>query len=905
MIDFLSSAIVWLRNFSLVFLILVAVISGINFYFQTESRRQNVSADLSGRPLKGSNILTEPKMLSVGQKISAKEIINYLKEVGFGEITQSPTTGELPVGCFLFIAEKKQLRLRSAIDDHLYPPLIIEWNGKNEIVRLVSSESETLSAQIEGYHFNNRVYETKEENEQSKLKNFVVIRIPTRGFILQGKNIYYVTQGSEGAFDLAVSPRNLIGSVYRNYVESPFKKWLGYDTGNDTGGSTPAMQLCRSAILLDKRDTLVRKLREVYCASDLSSRLTEPQLAESYFNHVYYGFWRGEHLYGVETAARKIFGKSAADLGLYEAAWLCALAPTPERLKKLAVGDRKTIAKHQTRVEAILDRTLARFPEQFTAEQIAEAKTKTPKFSAVKTVSRQTRLDRVAKPFMQMAFREFPPLRENIDLDTLTVSAARLSDAVYTTRLDADLMFAAERILQKRLKTINVAFPPIDENGKRVNDALVGVVSLADPKTGEIIALVIAATDPKREISALYANALIDPGSQKKVFDLTAALESGLITPATVIDPSKGRVIERCNGKEWQPNIGVGGVKTAADVLSLSDDGGIVYIVGNLLGLDESVAFYERITGSSVEPLKTNSECRQYASVNAIGFGKMGASPLRLGEGFSTFANGGWKSKNRFLSIAHFEENSESPPVLPATVPEPVISPQTAYQMMWMMRRVLTSGTAAKLPFSEYLRKHPEIMVGCKTGSGAMAVGFSCAAPNFVASVQIFYADGSRFRQSDKNRIFAADTSARIFSDLMMEALKIKPALFKGEIPRPEGIVEVKVDLQRGCRDDSGVSVPFRAGTELKLCSEETTESPSRPKVYIVDTGDKSNLNLRVNKDLNSGSAGVAPQGAEVNVLFCETEKVVVNGRRGSWCRVRYGADEGWAWGWFIRAPRE
>jgi len=902
MIASISSYIVLVRNVGIGILVCVAAVSITNSYFQTDSGQKNDESDLTARPLKGGIILTAPKPLAVGQKISRKEIISYLKEIGFSDITKLPPSGELPVGCFRVIAEENQLQLRSLVDDHLYPPLTIAWNGKNEIVRLISDGGETLSAEIEGYSFNNRVYEMAEKEAQTVLKNFVVVRIPTRGQVLQEKTIYYVTQASEGSFALPVSPKSLLGSVYRNYIESPIKSLLKYEVGNPTGGGTPTMQLCRNAILHDKRDSFLRKIREIYCASDLSTRLSEPETAQAYLNHIYFGFWRGEHLYGVETAAQKIFDKSAGDLDLAEAAWISALAPSPGRLGKLASGDEKTLAKHKTRVNAILDRTLERYADRFTPQQIAEAKLKTLKFSTVKTVSRQTRLDRVTESFIQMASKEFSPLKKELDAATLTVSAGQLSDAVYQTRLEPELMFAAERILKKRLKEIRAAFPPVNEKGKTVNDALVGVVSITDPKTGEVIALVVATTDPKREASMLYANALIDPGSQKKIFDISAALEAGLITPATLIDPSKGRIIERCNGKEWRPRMGVGGVKAVAEVLSKSDDGGITFIVGNLLGLEESIAFYERITGSRVKHLETNSECRQYASLNAIGFGEMEASSLRMNESLSPFANHGLKSKNRFLTDVHFNGNLESQPSLSVLDQEQIISPQTAYQMMWMMRRVLTQGTAAKLPFSEYVRKHPELSIGCKTGSGGMSVGFSCAAPKFVASVQIFYADGSRFRQSGKNQIFAADTSAKIFSDLMMETLKIKPELLKGEIPRPEGIVEVKVDFTRGCRSESGEIVPFRAGTEPQFCSEAIQESE---RVFVVDTKDDSGLNLRESKDLKSAVIGFAPEGAQIDLLFCEDEQFVVNGRSGTWCRVRYGESEGWAWGWFLRELHE
>jgi membrane peptidoglycan carboxypeptidase len=883
---------------AIVFLVCIAIGSVANFYFLAESKHFIEAADLTARPLKGAIIMTASRTLVIGQKFSPKEFINYLKTVGFCEATKTHTLGDLPIGCFLINAENRQLHLRSLVDDHLYPPLIIRWSKNDEIVRLVSGGNEVNSAEVEGYSFNNRIYSLEQEQAETVLKNFVVIRIPTRWQSLQGKPIYYVAQAAEGSFNLPISPLNLLGSVNRNYIKPLF----GYKTGNLTGGSTPTMQLCRNAILYDERDSFIRKIREMYCASTLSTQLSEPEIVEAYFNHVYYGFWRGEHLYGVETAAQKIFGKSAVNLNLVESAWLCALAPTPIRLKKLAAGDEKNLALHQARVETILNRLLERYPDKFTPRQIEEAKGKSVKFSDVKNVSPQTRLDRMAKPFIQMVVQEFPPLKERIDPKTSDVSASQLSDTVYQTRLEPEIMFAAQRILQTQLKKIRASFPPINEKYKSVADDLVGVVSLTDPKTGEVIALVVATTNSEREISAIYANNLIDPASQKKVFDIALSLEKGLLTPITRINPAEGRIIEKCNGKLWKPETGVGEEKTVAEILSSSDDGGITKIVGDSLGLEESVGFFEKITENQVKTFENKTGCKQYAPLNAIGFG-VGIKPLQFNELFSMFSTEGNKYKNRFLSNIHFNGKFTSSASLPIAQPKPIISPQTSFQMMWMMRKVITEGTAANLPFSDYVRKHPQFAIGCKSGSGNLAVGFSCVTPRFTFSTQIFYAKGSRFRQTEKNKIFSANTAGKVWSDLMFEILKIKPKLFQGEIPRPDGIVEVKVDLARSCQSDSGVLVPFKSGTEPEPCDWTNESEPlnTQQRTFIVQTRNQQGVNLRESKSLDSPSLKFVPEGSQITVLSCETEQVFVNGRLGSWCRVEYEGMEGWVWGWTLK----
>src|SRR5687767_13783536 len=133
MIVFLAHRIAGFRNFAVGFLIIVMLTSMINFIFQYEASQKIASANLSARPLKGAIILTEPKPLTVSQKISQKDIINYLKEREFTDVSESMPSVEgfeIPIGCYVVDRAKNQLRLRSSVDDHLFPPLTIEWKGR-------------------------------------------------------------------------------------------------------------------------------------------------------------------------------------------------------------------------------------------------------------------------------------------------------------------------------------------------------------------------------------------------------------------------------------------------------------------------------------------------------------------------------------------------------------------------------------------------------------------------------------------------------------------------------------------------------------------------------------------------------------------------------------------------------
>ncbi len=91
------------------------------------------------------------------------------------------------------------------------------------------------------------------------------------------------------------------------------------------GGSTITQQVVKN-LLLDPERTYKRKIREALLARRLEQELTKDEILELYLNHIYFGHGR----YGIEEAARGIFGKSAKDLTIAEAAMLAGLPAGPE-----------------------------------------------------------------------------------------------------------------------------------------------------------------------------------------------------------------------------------------------------------------------------------------------------------------------------------------------------------------------------------------------------------------------------------------------------------------------------------------------------------------------------------------------------------------------------------------------
>jgi len=123
------------------------------------------------------------------------------------------------------------------------------------------------------------------------------------------------------------------------------------------GASTVTQQLARNSFELKER-TYQRKLVEIFLAQRIEESLSKDEIMELYLNRVYFG----SGLYGVESAARGYFGKSAADLDFGQSAMLAGLLKSPQSLSpwnnlEAATGVRDFVLKRMREL-GFIDRDL-------------------------------------------------------------------------------------------------------------------------------------------------------------------------------------------------------------------------------------------------------------------------------------------------------------------------------------------------------------------------------------------------------------------------------------------------------------------------------------------------------------------------------------------------------------------
>lgn len=122
------------------------------------------------------------------------------------------------------------------------------------------------------------------------------------------------------------------------------------------GGSTISQQLAKNLYLSPSKNP-VRKLKEAILTWRMERQLSKKRIMELYLNVAEWG----DGIYGIEAAARKHFGKSAAGLTPREAATLAAVIPNPRRYR--TDGTSKYVGNRSERIYQIMVRRGIVIPE--------------------------------------------------------------------------------------------------------------------------------------------------------------------------------------------------------------------------------------------------------------------------------------------------------------------------------------------------------------------------------------------------------------------------------------------------------------------------------------------------------------------------------------------------------------
>ena len=522
--------------------------------------------------------------------------------------------------------------------------------------------------------------------------------------------------------------------------------------GVQSGASTITQQVAKNFYLSSER-SFTRKFNEALLAYKIEQSLSKDKILELYFNQIYLG----QRAYGFASAAQIYFNKNVNDLTLAEAAMLAGLpkAPSaynpivnPERAKlrqtyilnnmleegMITLQQRDQALKEELHYERFVQNIdqnalyVAEMVRQELFEKYGED-AYTQGFKVYTTVD--TAHQRVATEALRKVLRNFDRgssyrgAENYIDLsksDNVEETVSQYLSTLYTVdkMIPAVVLEASRKGVQIQLPsgrkvTLNshaLGFAARAVNNEKMGEdrirrgsvirvkgsgdtftvvqepLLQGALVSLDAKTGAVRALV-GGYDYHSKTFNRATQAMRQPGSTFKPFVYSAALAKGMTASTMINDapislPGKG-----ANGKAWNPKNSDGrysGYITLRQALTASKNMVSIRILMSI-GIGYAQQYIQRF---GFKP----SEIPASLSM-ALGTGE--TTPLRIAEGYSVFANGGYKISAYVIDKIYDSQGrlkAQMQPLVAGENAPQAIDPRNAYIMYKIMQDVVRVGTA-------------------------------------------------------------------------------------------------------------------------------------------------------------------------------------------------------------------
>jgi membrane peptidoglycan carboxypeptidase len=270
-----------------------------------------------------------------------------------------------------------------------------------------------------------------------------------------------------------------------------------FGNGSTQGASTLSQQLVRltqSGVNEDR--TYALKIKELILAVELERSYSKQEILTGYLNTAPYGNVQ----YGVESAARDYFQKSAKELTLDEAAFLASIPQAPSYYSPYGPNfNPEALAGRQQYILKLMEQqkmiTTAQRQEALKVNTLAKVQEPKQKFAGINA------------PYFTLAAKEF--LNEKFGDQTVQRGGWKV-----TTTVDLGLQRLAEEQVSKGIAQV------------RRQKGDVAAFAAEDVKTGQIVALVGGPDFGNEEYGQNnYARYRLPPGSSFKPYDYAALIE--------------------------------------------------------------------------------------------------------------------------------------------------------------------------------------------------------------------------------------------------------------------------------------------------------------------------------------------------------------------------------------------
>ncbi|MDR2739868.1 MAG: PBP1A family penicillin-binding protein [Treponema sp.] len=660
---------------------------------------------------------------------------------------------------------------------------------------------------------------------------------------------------------------------------------MGKIIGQPLGGGSTITQQVAGTLYTDRTEySYTRKLRELWWSLQMERRYTKNEILEIYLNYMY----MGPGTYGVEAASKYFFGHSARDITLAEAAILVIQLSSPSRYNPLdnpnvardrqrAVLDRMIEFGYTTPEEAeasfndywdnydytrastsayysredaapwfseyvrreldtMMYGTMDYYRDGYTVlttldlrHQAAAAKfmeqglVKANREYSRSSSNRLTEAERTYVPVIDMLslFFDFADIHASSEAVNEQKALNRYTKVINPVADMAALMFGIQDL--KEITTSAFAELKSSTEKNVVEGALIAI----ENETGYITALIGGSKYDESNQLIRATQGSIQPGSSFKPLYYSAAIDSRIFTPASLIYDLP-IVFHNEDGTPYIPLNFRGEWKGSVllyDALANSMNVPSLKIL-DTIGFDAAIDRAATLLGIS-DPVVIRET---FPRVYPLGLGIISATPLQMARAFAVFANQGRDVSP--IAIRAVEDRNGR--VVLDTEREvrlrqrrmgneiQVISPQNAYVMTSIMKKTVEMGSlyapsewGAKFTYRDEDGKRYHMPMAGKTGtpqnwSDAWAVGYS---PYYTAAIWFGF---DKPGNSLGVNLTGSTLAGPVWADFMREVHQGLP--FKDFAKPPRGIIDVTVCTKSGLLKTPGcpadVTLPFLEGTQ-------------------------------------------------------------------------------------------
>jgi len=539
------------------------------------------------------------------------------------------------------------------------------------------------------------------------------------------------------------------------------------------GASTITQQLARGLFLSDEV-SISRKIQEALLAIEIERYYTKDEILERYLNLIYLG----AGAYGVQAAAHTYFGTDVGNLSLGQAAMLAGIVPAPSDYSPYA-----NLKLARDRQAHVLSRMAAN-------GFVSEAQAKAALVQPLGLIGeRPGGLESYRYPY----FTTYVVHKLEETFGTQAAFEGGLT--VYTT-LDPKMQQVAQ-------SAVSWGVQQAAAEGINAHEAALVAIR---PQTGEILAMVGGSGWSLDNQFNRAWQARRQPGSSFKIYEYTAAIDSGI--PPNAIMEDTPISYPMGDGSWWSPQDDDHrflGAITLDEALALSRN--VVAVkLAERVGIDRVIEYAKRM--GIQEKLEPNL---------SLALGSNGVSVIDQAAGYATLADQGIHIDPSPIRMV---KDSFGSVVLDNEYPQEteVVSAGTAFVMTKMLEDVINHGTG-----------YPNAIIGRpaagKTGTtsdfrDAWFVGYT---PDLVAAVWLGNDNYSRMNES-----YGGNIPARVWARFMKESLAGTP-------PRDFDVPKAEVHAVRLC--STGRVMWFLTGTgPAQSCGPVEEAPPAAPRAAPTAT---------------------------------------------------------------------